>query len=132
MLFRSGVMDTEILLQIATMYDKLGDEVEAREWMELCVAQEEGLDEEEEAEGEREGEGTGVTPATSRARMWLARWAMEHGEWEQALRFAQELCQDGVEVEEAKALVRELRARGAAGGIRPLSGDLAEGLLSSP
>ena len=48
-----GVMDTEILLQIATMYDKLGDEVEAREWMELCVAQEEGLDEEEEAEGDR-------------------------------------------------------------------------------
>lgn len=132
---KAGIMDTEVLLQIANMYDKLHEEVEAREWMELCVAQEEGLDSEEEDElggGGREGMGSGVTAATSKARMWLAKWAMEHGEWEAALRYAQELCQDGVEVEEAKALVRELRARGAAGGIQPLSGPLTEGLLSSP
>lgn len=116
---RRGVMDTEVLLQIASMYDKMKDEKEARSWMELCLAQEEGLSDEEDEAEEREGGGSGVTAATSKARMWLAKWAMNHGEWEMALRYAQELCQDGVEVEEAKALVRELRARGAAGGVQP-------------
>ena len=90
------------------------------------------MGEDEEFGDLREGSGgSGVTAATSKARMWLARWSMRNGEWEAALRYAQELCQDGVEVEEAKALVRELRARGAEGRI-PLSDPLTEGLLSSP
>jgi len=60
---------------------------------------------------EREGGGTGVTAATSKARMWLARYAMRTDDFDTAMRLATELCQDGVEVEEAKALVREVRAR---------------------
>ncbi|KAI9827686.1 MAG: hypothetical protein M1819_006886 [Sarea resinae] len=84
--------------------------------------------------------GVGVTATTSKARMWLARWETSRGgyysggggasgtdnelngttsgaakeamrHWYRAMELANELCQDGVEVEEAKALVRELRAR---------------------
>jgi anaphase-promoting complex subunit 8 len=126
-------MDPEVLLQIAAMYDQLGDEEEAKAYMELCVAQEEGgqvdigLGEsiaihndsppgsDDGREGERnsgEGrEGTGVTVATSKARMWLARYAMRTADYSTANQLATELCQDGVEVEEAKALIREARSR---------------------
>lgn len=117
---RTRSMDPELLLQIAGMYERLGEEEEAKEYMELCVAQEEGVGEDSEGRGESDeegGQGLGVTVATSKARMWLARCAMRNDEWETALRYATELCQDGVEVEEAKALVREVRARGEAEGV---------------
>lgn len=134
-------MDPEVLLQIASMYDNLGELEEARMYMELCVAQEDGgggdgdglgesiaihndataaggSDDEEgaRAEGRRRtatggGGGTGVTPATSKARMWLARHALEQEDYAEAHRLATELCQDGVEVEEAKALIRTARAQ---------------------
>lgn len=55
--------------------------------------------------------GTGVTATTSKARLWLARWALRNGDLGRADQLAGELCQDGVEVEEAKALMREIRAR---------------------
>ncbi|KAL9127817.1 MAG: hypothetical protein Q9217_003377 [Psora testacea] len=117
----SGVMDPEILYQIALMHEKLSNEDEAASYMELTLAQEEGLaaisDDEEEGgdEGERTG-GTGVTNTTSKARMWLARWEVKRGGLQRAMELANELCQDGVEVEEAKALIRDLRARMEAGG----------------
>ncbi|KAJ6790204.1 hypothetical protein PWT90_08010 [Aphanocladium album] len=123
-------MDPEILLQIASMYEQLGEEEEAKSYMELCVGQEDGSgpagrdangavvdasrmhndspggsDDGEREEGRNEG--TGVTAATSKARMWLARFAMRTADYTVAHRLATELCQDGVEVEEAKALVRE-------------------------
>ncbi|GJN85842.1 anaphase-promoting complex subunit 23 [Purpureocillium lilacinum] len=128
----TGHMDPEILLQIAAMYDQLDEEEEAKAYMELCVAQEDGgaadvnLDESvmihndsppgsDNGQQERDDnagatEGTGVTAATSKARMWLARFAMRTGDYTTASRLATELCQDGVEVEEAKALVREIRS----------------------
>lgn len=128
---RSGSMDPEILLQIAGMYERMEDEAEARSYMEMCVAQEEGasdnLDESvinvraDSASGDDErpvggdgggnGSGTGVTAATSKARMWLAKYAMRTRDFTRAMQLATELCQDGVEVEEAKALVREVRVR---------------------
>ncbi|KAI9851994.1 MAG: Anaphase-promoting complex subunit 23 [Thelocarpon superellum] len=129
----SGVMDPDTLYQIALMYDKLRNDEEARAYMELCLAQEDGAgagaDEDASSDdgtigappGRRAsaggggsgggGGGVGVTPTTSRARMWLARWEASHGGLQRALKLATELCQDGVEVEEAKALVRDLRAR---------------------
>ncbi|OJJ32817.1 hypothetical protein ASPWEDRAFT_159022 [Aspergillus wentii DTO 134E9] len=55
--------------------------------------------------------GTGVTATTSKARLWLARWSLRNGDLERADQLAGELCQDGVEVEEAKALMRDVRAR---------------------
>jgi anaphase-promoting complex subunit 8 len=45
--------------------------------------------------------------------MWLARFSMRTGDYETASKLANELCQDGVEVEEAKALIREVRSRTA-------------------
>ncbi|KAI1332141.1 TPR-like protein [Xylariaceae sp. FL0255] len=138
---QSAHMDPEILLQIAGMYAQLGDEEEAKEYMERCVAQETGpttesqgdsiaihrdspggtSDDEEKRDGRGGGgggEGTGVTAATSKARMWLARYAMRTEDYTTASRLANELCQDGVEVEEAKALIREVRSRleSASGG----------------
>ncbi|KAH8844719.1 hypothetical protein MCOR27_004177 [Pyricularia oryzae] len=136
-------MDPEVLLQIANMYDNLGELDEARMYMELCVSQEDGGEEDDMAglgnsisihrdasvggsdddeprpDGSKMnttpivagGGGTGVTPATSKARMWLARHALEYEDYAEAHRLATELCQDGVEVEEAKALIREARAQ---------------------
>lgn len=141
-----GHMDPDILLQIATMYDQLGEEEEAKAYMELCVAQEDGgaapgednmvesvrihndtppgSDDGEEGGDENSGrEGTGVTAATSKARMWLARFAMRTADYHTANRLATELCQDGVEVEEAKALVREVRSRLEASGMLDRSSD---------
>ncbi|KAI0388613.1 TPR-like protein [Xylariaceae sp. FL0594] len=130
--------DPEILLQIAHMYDSLDEVEEAKAYMEMCVAQEVGgagekLDESitihqdsdspgrgSDDDGQEDvrargaaagGEGTGVTQATSKARMWLARYAMRTEEYETAIRLANELCEDGYEAEEAKALIREARSR---------------------
>ncbi|KUJ06645.1 TPR-like protein [Mollisia scopiformis] len=128
---RGGAMDPEILLQIAGMYERLGDNGEAKSYMEMCVAQEEGTadnldtsvinihadstssdDDSRPAAASGGGDtGTGVTAATSKARMWLAKHAMRIGDYTRAMQLATELCQDGVEVEEAKALVREVRVR---------------------
>lgn len=134
----TGYMDPEVLLQIAVMYDQLGEEEEAQAYMELCVAQEDGgataednlgesvrihndspagSDDVAEREDRGGSEGTGVTAATSKARMWLAKFAMRTADYATANRLATELCQDGVEVEEAKALVREVRSRLEATGM---------------
>ncbi|KAH8908400.1 TPR-like protein [Coniochaeta sp. PMI_546] len=136
---RMAHMDPDVLLQIAQMYDGLDEEDEAKAYMELCVAQEDGganaeggtnlgdsiaihhdspggagaSDDEGGDRAERGGgnEGTGVTAATSKARMWLAQYAMRTEDYTTANRLATELCQDNVEVEEAKALIREARSR---------------------
>ncbi|CAM1508249.1 Fc.00g050970.m01.CDS01 [Cosmosporella sp. VM-42] len=133
----TGHMDPELLLQIAAMYDQLSEEEEAKAYMELCVAQEDGgaaaegdlaesiaihndspSGSEAGVEDEKNAnEGTGVTAATSKARMWLARFAMRTADYSTANRLAAELCQDGVEVEEAKALAREIRSRMEAAGM---------------
>ncbi|KAF3076898.1 Anaphase-promoting complex subunit 8 [Trichoderma lentiforme] len=137
----TGQMDPEILLQIATMYDQLGEEEEAKAYMELCMAQEDGgpaaagnlgesvrihndspggsdgYPDRDDRNAEGNAEGTGVTAATSKARMWLAKFAMRTADYATANRLAAELCQDGVEVEEAKALAREVRSRLEASGM---------------
>lgn len=136
-----GVLDPETLFQIGTMYEKMGSTEEAAQYMEMTLAQEEGalttskllrpdLDNSDDDpddsdddvndqgaastvnndEAER-GPGTGVTNTTSKARMWLAKWALARGDLQRAMALANELCMDGVEVEEAKALIRDARAR---------------------
>ena len=112
----SGILDPEILYQIALIYEKLDQAEEAASYMELTLAQEEGTLGDEDDEEERQGgTGTGVTNTTSRARMWLAKWEYARGGYDRAMELANELCQDGVDVEEAKALIRDLRARMEAG-----------------
>ncbi|EPS34938.1 hypothetical protein PDE_09903 [Penicillium oxalicum 114-2] len=51
------------------------------------------------------------TATTSKARLWLAQHALRNGDLNRADQLAGELCQDGMEVEEAKALMRDIRAR---------------------
>ena len=104
-----GVLDPEILYQIALMYEKMDQLDEAASYMETTLAQEEGPGEDDDDEAR--GSGTGVTKTTSNARMWLARWEFARGGLARAMELANELCQDGFDVEEAKALIRDLRAR---------------------
>ncbi|PWY92166.1 20S cyclosome subunit [Aspergillus heteromorphus CBS 117.55] len=140
------ILDPETLHQIATLYERLGDEEEASTYMELTLQQESGqlvqqddedassdmADNDDDSQSVTEAQsssrrarksstqnddeeeawhGTGVTATTSKARLWLARWSLRNGDLERADQLAGELCQDGVEVEEAKALMRDVRAR---------------------
>ena len=124
----NAVLDPETLYQIALMYEKLNQQDETAKYMEKTLEQEEGPtsisptsstfgDHDDDDGG---GRGTGVTTTTSKARMWLARWAFQTGEFKRAEALAMELCEDGVEVEEAKALIRDMRAR-LEGGRSPSS-----------
>ncbi|CAI7678563.1 unnamed protein product [Penicillium manginii] len=154
------VLDPETLHQIATLYERLGDEEEAAAYMELTLqqetggapVQEENSDEDEyssasenaaQSDGEHSGDDDAdnmprsrrrqkprtssfamqnddsnageawhqPTATTSKARLWLAQYALRHEELERADQLASELCQDGMEVEEAKAIMRDVRAR---------------------
>ncbi|KAJ5182465.1 Cdc23 [Penicillium capsulatum] len=162
------ILDPETLHQIATLYERLGEEDEAATYMELTLQQETGgapvnegdsADDDEfssasehaahsdgneysdndadsrpshsrprhRKKGTRASslgmqhddstadnawhQGTGPTLTTSKARLWLAQHALRHGDLERADQLAGELCQDGMEVEEAKALMRDVRAR---------------------
>ena len=107
-----GVLDPEILYQIALVHEKMRDLDEAASYMELTLAQEDGPGGDNEYSGdEQRGSGTGVTKSTSSARMWLAKWEFGRGNLSQSLELANELCHDGNHVEEAKALIRDIRAR---------------------
>ena len=107
-----GALNPEILFQIARMHEKLRDVDEAASYMELTLAQEDGTGSDNEYNGdEQRRPGTGVTYTTSKARMWLAKWEFGRGNLSRSMDLANEMCQDGFEVEEAKALIRDLRAR---------------------
>ncbi|BDD58840.1 Anaphase-promoting complex subunit 23 [Monascus purpureus] len=138
------ILDPETLHQIATLYERLGDEEETAAYMELILQQETGQvsrddedissdnENDDDHDGSESGitradrsglhssyndedgdmsQGTGVTATTSKARLWLARWSLLNEDLDRADQLAGELCQDGVEVEEAKALMRDVRAR---------------------
>ncbi|KAJ5222090.1 Cdc23 [Penicillium citrinum] len=155
------VLDPETLHQIATLYERLGDDEEAAAYMELTLqqetggapVQEENSDEDEfssasenAAQSDAEAEHSGdedpdnmprsrrqkprtssfamqnddstagetwhqPTATTSKARLWLAQYALRNEDLDRADQLASELCQDGMEVEEAKAIMRDVRAR---------------------
>ncbi|KAJ5089058.1 Cdc23 [Penicillium argentinense] len=155
------VLEPETLYNIASLYEKLGEEEEAAGYMEMTLAQESGgalVDDEESDENEyssasedaaqsdMEAEVSGddasntlhprrrrkprtssfamqnsdsnvaetwhhPTATTSKARLWLAQYALRREELDRADQLAGELCQDGMEVEEAKAIMRDVRAR---------------------
>jgi anaphase-promoting complex subunit 8 len=135
------VLDPETLFQIATLYERLGDVDECAGYMELVLAQETGIspDDVEDDDSQADGgttltlsggaaagdgdsatSGVGVTQTTSKARLWLAKWAFNRGD-ESGLRrayvLAEELCQDGMEVEEAKGIMRDVRGRREGVGV---------------
>ena len=58
-----------------------------------------------------DGFGCGPTATTSKARLWLARRAVALAALDRAEILVAELCEDGYEVEDAKALGREVAAR---------------------
>jgi anaphase-promoting complex subunit 8 len=107
-----GILDPDVLYQIALLYERIHNMNECAAYMELVLAQEEGPDHDDDDDVAGEGAGgVGVTATTSKARLWLARWEYMRGMYQRAMELANELCQDGVEVEDAKALVRDIRAR---------------------
>ena len=106
------VADT--LYNIACMYERLNNLPEAAAYMDMTLAQEDGNNVEHDLVVEDDGLGsnaTGITKTTSKARMWLARWELSRNNLKRANQLANELCEDGIEVEEAKALIRDIRAR---------------------
>lgn len=103
-----GALDPQILYDIALLYERESQYEEAAAYMELTLAQEEGPDEAPEGSA---SEGLGVTQVTSRARLWLAKYSYSCADWQRTMELANELCQDGFEVEEAKGLVKDVRAR---------------------
>lgn len=105
-----GWMVSETLYNIAMMHEKLDNFQEAASYMELTLAQEEGQMGDDDDDDHR-ASSIGVTNTTSKARMWLAKWEFSKGGYQRAMELATELCQDGVDVEEAKAIIRDLRAR---------------------
>lgn len=125
---RNQVMDPDVLYQIALLYDKIGNLEETEAYLELALLQEEGPAADEDGAsfgasmtGSTAGgwaservQGVGVTASTCKARMWLARIEYmkrtEEG-LKKALVLAHELCQDSYEVEEAKSLIRDIRAK---------------------
>lgn len=104
-----GILDPEVLYQIALLYERIRNMAECSAYMELVLAQEEGSEDDEG--GSEGGGGVGVTPTTSKARLWLARYEYQRGMYQRASELANELCQDNFEVEDAKALIRDVRAR---------------------
>lgn len=98
-----GDDDTDIM----TSDEEQGDDHEENE----TQAGDGDGDDDGDGDGDGDGFGTGTTATTSKARLWLARWSVKTGDLDRAERLAEELCMDGYEVEEAKALVRELRGR---------------------
>jgi len=126
-------MDPDILFSVACMYDKLGEVAETKAYLELVLVQEEGVGTHEEMEsflalsmtgsvsggtghGAEANSGVGVTATTSKARMWLAKLEFAKGGNEalvRALELAVEMEMDGYEVEAAKALCTEIRAKQA-------------------
>ncbi|KAI4246404.1 MAG: hypothetical protein LQ352_006406, partial [Teloschistes flavicans] len=104
--YRDVELSAEILHPIALLYERLGETEECARYMEMVVATEEGSDigdEDGGGAGGEEGQGTGATDTTSLARSWLARWAFARGDMARAMQLAEELCEDGKEVEDAKA-----------------------------
>lgn len=96
----SGGYNPEILYEIALMFEKINEKEQAAAYMEMTMQSEDD-----------ELQGTGVTKTTCEARMWVAQYEMKRGNLTRAFTLANEMCQDGYEPEEAKALTRELRFR---------------------
>ncbi|KAL9579528.1 MAG: hypothetical protein Q9212_005055 [Teloschistes hypoglaucus] len=114
--YRDVALSAELLYPVAMLYEQLGDTDECARYMEMVIATEEGEDEMIDGDGPDEALGTGTTDTTSLARSWLARWAFAKGDLPRAKRLAEELCEDGKEVEDAQALIRDLTARMEKGG----------------
>ncbi|KAI5964406.1 CDC23 [Candida theae] len=90
-------VEPHICYRLATLSEKLGNAGSTLKYMRLCFAQ--------EAEW-------GVSDETSKARLWLARKALETGNFPEAYELAKDLNNSNVhDVEEARAIARDARNR---------------------
>lgn len=95
----SGVVSAEphICYKLAIIFDKLKRQRETYKYMRLCFEQEPEW---------------GITDEISRARLWLARHALENKRYEEAYELAKEFhLTNATSVEEARAIAKEARSR---------------------
>ncbi|KAI5970672.1 cut23 [Candida margitis] len=91
------LVEPHICYRLATISEKLDNVEDTFKYMRLCFSQ--------------EGE-WGVSDETSKARLWLARKALEHGKFSEAYELAKDLNNSNVhDVEEARAIARDARNR---------------------
>lgn len=91
-----SAMDPAVLLRLAELLEKDDDLSSAAKYFRLCLK-------EEEVEG--------MTEATIRSRIWLARYEFFQDNLPEARDHCNELTQNGHDNEEVKALLKDIRLR---------------------
>lgn len=90
-------VEPHICYRLALISEKLGRSKDTRRYMKLCFEQEFDL---------------GVSDETSKARLWLARHALDNRKFEEAYQLAKELnLSNAHDVEEARSIARDARSR---------------------
>lgn len=91
------ILEPHICYKLATISEKLSRPKDTYDYMRICFEQEFDW---------------GVTDETSKARLWLARHALENRNYEEAYELAKEFnLSNAHDVEEARAIAREARSR---------------------
>ncbi|KAG5520004.1 hypothetical protein PMAC_001080 [Pneumocystis sp. 'macacae'] len=88
--------DPVILLKLGGIFERIGDTDTAAMYYKQCITAEED---------------DVITLESSKAHMWLAKWEMSRGNLRKAEKYATEIMNGSFDLEEAKALVRDLRSR---------------------
>ncbi|KAG7661580.1 CDC23 [[Candida] subhashii] len=90
-------VEPHICYRLAMIAEKLGNKKDTLKYMKLCFQQEFDW---------------GVSDETSKARLWLARYSLEHRKFKEAYELARELHHSNAhDIEEARAIAREARNR---------------------
>lgn len=88
--------DPVILLKLGGIFERIGDTDTAAMYYKQCITAEDD---------------DVITLESSKAHMWLAKWEMSRGNLRKAEKYATEIMNGSFDLEEAKALVRDLRSR---------------------
>ncbi|EEB08211.1 anaphase-promoting complex subunit Apc8 [Schizosaccharomyces japonicus yFS275] len=89
-------INVSILLRLGHLYEEQKDLYSACLMFKQCIKAEE--------------EGGETSPESIKARMWLAKWELDQGNYKQAEVYLSDVLNGDLELEEAKALMRELRS----------------------
>ncbi|OWB58148.1 hypothetical protein B5S28_g4146 [[Candida] boidinii] len=93
----SSEIDTSTLYKLAKLYEFVNDKKSCALYMKLCVDDESN---------------EGVTDETSNARLWLAKFERDNGNWQQAFEYSSQMTHGtSHEIEEARAIARESKLR---------------------
>ncbi|KAG4303449.1 hypothetical protein PCK1_000413 [Pneumocystis canis] len=88
--------DPVILLKLGGIFERIGDTDTAAMYYKQCITAEDD---------------DVITLESSKAHMWIAKWEMSRGNLRKAEKYATEIMNGSFDLEEAKALVRDLRSR---------------------